>query len=75
MSQVICIYVTDVYNNCIYQSLIGVVMRKHYCSPDAESICVETFIIAASTDVARSALRKDDDGSNEELSSWGSIWD
>lgn len=50
-------------------------MRKCYCSPVAESICIETFIIAASTDAARSAFRTETDGNEEELRSWGNIWD
>ncbi len=50
-------------------------MRKCYCSPVAESICIETFIIAASTDAARAALKTGPEDENEELRSWGNIWD
>ena len=50
-------------------------MRKCYCSPVAESIYIETFIIAASTDATRAALKTGPEDENEEFRSWGDIWD
>ena len=51
-------------------------MRKEYCSPVTESICVKTYVIAASTDVLRSPSKTD--GAVKETpsssSSWGSLW-
>jgi hypothetical protein len=48
-------------------------MRKCYCSPVAESIYIETFIIAASTDATRAALKTGREDENEEFRSWGDI--
>jgi hypothetical protein len=51
-------------------------MRKRYCSPVAESIGIEIFIIAASTANAAAASRSlgGMDG-DEQAGSWGGIWE
>ena len=52
-------------------------MRKCYCSPVAESICVKTYVIAASTDALRSVQKPGGLETDESsaTSSWGSIWE
>ncbi|MBR4968444.1 MAG: hypothetical protein IKY19_09495 [Bacteroidaceae bacterium] len=51
-------------------------MRKRYCSPVAESIGIEIFIIAASTANTAAASRNVSgmDG-DERTGSWGGIWE
>ena len=53
-------------------------MRKEYCPPVTESICVKTYVIAASTDVLRSPSKADaavkETPSSSSSSSWGSLW-
>ena len=51
------------------------IMRRRYCSPVAECICVETFIIAASAAAARNVTNPGDEESEAGGSSWGNIWD
>lgn len=51
-------------------------MRKCYCPPVAHSICINTYIIAASTDVAKSASKANGAGAETGTSSsWGSLWE
>ena len=52
-------------------------MRKCYCSPVTECICVETYVIAASTEVLRSVQKTGGLETNESstTTSWGSIWE
>jgi hypothetical protein len=51
-----------------------IVMKRCYCSPSAESICVETFVLAASTNAASRVAEKE--FADENVSgSWGNIWE
>ena len=50
-------------------------MRKRYCSPVAECICIKTTIIAASAPAARMTLNPDDGEADTGRGSWGNIWD
>ena len=50
-------------------------MKKCYCSPVAESICVETFVIAASTNAAKSVPEDEISTAESPVGSWGSIWE
>jgi hypothetical protein len=52
-----------------------IVMKRSYCSPVAESISVETFVLAASTGATRSVPEKEEPGTDNPLGDWGSIWD
>ena len=48
-------------------------MRKRYCTPVAESICIETYIIAASTGGAGAKAVNDVDEGDGNCS-WDNIW-
>ncbi len=50
-------------------------MKKRYCTPVAESICIETSIIAASAPAARMDMRTDARDTETERGSWGNIWE
>ena len=55
-------------------------MRKCYCSPVAECICIETYIIAASTVANRTGARtgfgvEDGVSAVADTGSWGNIWE
>ena len=50
-------------------------MRRRYCSPAAESICIETSIIAASAPAARMDMNHDTGEPDTERGSWGNIWE
>lgn len=58
---------------CIVNTLKRNGMRKRYCTPVAESICIETYIIAASTGGAgEKAVNDVDEGDGS--CSWDNIW-
>ena len=50
-------------------------MRRRYCSPVAESICIETSIIAASAPAARMDMTHDAGETDTGRGSWGNIWE
>ena len=50
-------------------------MKRCYCSPVAESICVEIFVIAASTGAARSVPEDRMPDAELPMGSWGNIWE
>jgi hypothetical protein len=51
-----------------------IVMKRSYCSPVAESISVETFVLAASTGATRSVPENEVARTEKSLGDWGNIW-
>ena len=50
-------------------------MRRYYCSPMVESVCIETFILAASAAAARMGdISGAADEAGKDVGSWGDIW-
>ena len=49
-------------------------MRKEYCSPVAESVCVKTYVVAASTGGTRSVPENSVPRTENSLGDWGNIW-
>ena len=49
-------------------------MRRRYCLPVAESICIETSVIAASAPAARMDMKPGGEETEIESGSWGDIW-
>ena len=50
-------------------------MRKRYCSPVTESICIETYMIAASAPAARMDMKPGGEDTDLERGIWGNIWE
>ena len=50
-------------------------MKKRYLSPVAESMCIQTTIIAASAPAARMTLNLEEGDTDTGKGSWGSIWE